>query len=432
MLKQKVVVYFPNSKLGFRDLKSSSLLDFFEDKFSVKWLFTDEHQKTFFNKEISYKVLNNGKIRNFIWSILFEIKSFEYYKFKINESQPFPFLGMGLIKTLIIKFIYLLRIRKFVGSLLYFLLSIKKLNPNIFQYNDYKAVICFTSSKDLLYDDLIRFTKKNNIKSILVLINWDNATSKPYLEKPNLVLTWGKQTSKLSNYIHGIQSKEVGSPRFESYKYKPAFGKKVSFKKLNLSSKHDYIIFAGASFPSEEVKILNILSEIIVKKYNSKFKIIYRKHPYSWNINNISSNNYFEKIVISDPTLSKFKSEDFNQFRHLFNVSSALISPYSTMIVESLLNKKPVLALGINYDNKFNWKLAANIAPHLRILHETDCIIHCYSEKKLAISFENLINRIRYDNVHNSYDEITNQILCLKKEKYEKKIFKEINKVINL
>jgi len=431
LLKSKIISYFPDSKLGFRDLKKSGLLDVLEKKYSVQWIFTDLKQKNFFKKKISFEIIKQKYFRNSIWSLLFELSSYGYYKQTIKAKQPFPFLGMGFLKKKILQLFIILKIRKI---LVYFLKSIlsNTLIKREFNTENVKAIICFTSSKDSIYDDLVRIAKKNKIKIILVLINWDNATSKPYIEKPDVVLTWGIQTALLSNKIHKVYSKAIGSPRYESYKNNADFNYKVSLGKLDLNSNYKYIIFAGASFPSEEINILNKLSELIVKKHNSTYKIIYRPHPYSWKINSIKRNDYFNKSVIIDPCLSKFADNDFDQFRHLFAVSSALISPYSTMVVESLLNGKPVLALGINYDENFNWKLAAKIAPHLQILQNNNAVIHCYSEEFIEKSFDFLIGKINNKNISFQAKNIAKEIICLKNKKYSTLICDEINKTINL
>jgi hypothetical protein len=102
------------------------------------------------------------------------------------------------------------------------------------------------------------------------------------------------------------------------------------------------------------------------------------------------------------------------------------------MVVESLLNGKPVLAIGINYDENFNWKLAAKIAPHLQILQNNNAVIHCYSEESIEKSFDFLIGKINNKNINFQAKNIAKEIICLKNKKYSTLICDEINKSINL
>ena len=83
---------------------------------------------------------------------------------------------------------------------------------------NFEELIFFGSPKDLNFDDLMYVCKDNKIKTKLIFTNWDNATTKPYNLKPDTVYCWGTETSKLSNKIHKINSKAIGSIRFEMHR----------------------------------------------------------------------------------------------------------------------------------------------------------------------------------------------------------------------
>ena len=67
---------------------------------------------------------------------------------------------------------------------------------------------------------------EKNIKSILVVDNWDNLASKIVLaEKPDKLLIWGKEMDdcyKMSEYLDKkrIQKQIIGSPRYAFIKSK--------------------------------------------------------------------------------------------------------------------------------------------------------------------------------------------------------------------
>ena len=113
--------------------------------------------------------------------------------------------------------------------------------------------------------------KDNKIKTKLIFTNWDNATTKPYNLKPDTVYCWGTETSKLSNKIHKINSKAIGSIRFEMHretKKKFYHLKKDQIKKkLNLNKNYKYLLFAGVTFPFDEKNSLEVLNSVIDEKF---------------------------------------------------------------------------------------------------------------------------------------------------------------------
>ena len=113
-------------------------------------------------------------------------------------------------------------------------------------------------------------SKKKKIKSKLILTNWDNATTKPYKYKPDAVYCWGKETARLSNKIHNIKSYEIGNIRFENHiKYKNKFrinSQKFFKKKLNISQNTNFFLFAGVTFPFDELNTLQKLNSYIKLK----------------------------------------------------------------------------------------------------------------------------------------------------------------------
>ena len=94
--------------------------------------------------------------------------------------------------------------------------------------------------------------KDNKIKTKLIFTNWDNATTKPYNLKPDTVYCWGTETSKLSNKIHKINSKAIGSIRFEMHretKKKFYHLKKITKKKkIKIKKKLQIFTFCRRNF----------------------------------------------------------------------------------------------------------------------------------------------------------------------------------------
>lgn len=430
--KSNIVVYTPVVKLGFRDLMNARVLETLNEKFNIYWFVQDFNEKVDFFTENNSYMLKNSTFRQFIWSFLFELENYLYNNEKVGSKQSFPFLGMGHKQIVILKFIIRWHLVRLVRFVLKAILRITFPKPPDF-LKSADLVICFGSSKDFFFDDIVRMARRFNKRVMMVSLNWDNATSKPYVEKPDLVLTWGKQTSKLSAKLHGIDSQPIGTPRFESYKYMDIFDKAESKNKLGLIDEFTYILFAGVGFPFPEIEVLNQLSECLEQTGKSNFRIIYRPHPYGWKRKKLKESDLFRKYIIIDPTLSLFEENDLVQYRYLFAACDAFVSPYSTMLVEAALHALPILAIAFNdgTDKYFDWVNHANVAPHLQILHENKWIIHCHDLLLLRLAFENLFEALNKDSFDKeSAKRMAFEIVHLPQASYTEILNNHINSLI--
>ena len=427
-MKNKIACYIPNSKLGYRDINNSNIISMLTEGFDVKFIVSEGLRLGIEDKKYENLTISTSRFRFHIWSILFELSNYLYYKNKLNTFQAFPLLGMSMFKRFFIKSLIYLNLQKIFNSIFSFYIKITSPNYEYYLKNT-DVLIAFSSSKDLLLDDLIRSSNKTQTKVVLVLINWDNATSKPYLEFPDLILTWGSQTANLSKKIHKINSLAIGSPRFEIYKSQGNFCIDDIKLKYQMDLELNYILYAGASFPSHDISILNMLSSLIVKNYNSKYRIIYRPHPNAWYSKQSKKNLDFRKIVIDDP-IKDYEDNLFLKFRHLHKLSCALISPYSTMAIESLINENPVMLIGIDYNKFFLWKHNSLIAPHLKILKNKNFVIHCHDIDSVEKNFEKLIALIDNKSEKIKCKELANKIVKLSNRSYEDLLYENLNNFI--
>ena len=429
--KRNIVVYTPVVKLGFRDLMNARVLESLNEKFNTSWFVQDFNQRIdFFTEENTYK-LKSSSLRQLLWSFLFELENYLYNNEKLGSRQSFPFLGMGRKQIGILKFIIRFHLVRFMRFVLKSYLRVTVPSPPAFLKKS-DLVICFGSSKDFFFDDIVRMARQFGKKVVMVSLNWDNATSKPYVENPDLVLTWGRQTALLSSKLHGIKSQPIGTPRFESYKYNKLIEKNEGIEKLGLKSEFKYILFAGVGFPFPEIEVLNRFSEYLEQTGNQNFRILYRPHPYGWKIQNQKESDLFKKYIIVDPTLSLFDDSDLSQYRYLFAACDAFVSAYSTMLVEAALHGLPVLVIAFNNgtDKYFDWVNHANVAPHLQILHENKWIIHCHDLLLLRLAFDNLFDALDKNSFDKEAKKMALEIVHLPQTSYVELLNNHINYLI--
>ena len=163
-----------------------------------------------------------------------------------------------------------------------------------FKLQEKKVLIIFGGHSLLDVHDLIIAARKKKIKTVLIMINWDNAT-KPLFQKPNLVLTWGKQTSIIAKKLNEVNAAPIGTPRFDLIR-KTSIKKNYAKSLLRLNKKNKYIVYAGKIIPSDDFKLLILINNYIERNYKNII-IIYRPHPYGINNDNYKKFNSFKRKI---------------------------------------------------------------------------------------------------------------------------------------
>ena len=124
------------------------------------------------------------------------------------------------------------------------------------------------------------------------------------------------------------------------------------------------------------------------------------------------------------------KFSEFNNYFFLLNSIEAVISPFSTMVLEGLYYNKPALCLAFNDNNKniFDWNKNSLYQPHLQILRKYKNPIWCYEKKKLPNQFIKFVNNLR--NLKKNkilMEKIVNKSVYFGKDKYFDRLCKIIN-----
>ena len=158
---------------------------------------------------------------------------------------------------------------------------VKKISPDI--------ILVPSQAQCSMDNDLIKICNQLNIKSIFLIDNWDNLSDKSLMwNKPDLIGVWGEQSRQHAIKIQKFQEEKViniGTPRFENY-----FKERNNYQKSFFD--FDYILFLGTALEFDEIKILKIIDNFIIKNKSKipKTKIIYRPHPWRMGTDKIELN----------------------------------------------------------------------------------------------------------------------------------------------
>jgi hypothetical protein len=228
-------------------------------------------------------------------------------------------------------------------------------------------IVCPTSAYESAVIDLILLGKNLGVKTLCLVDNWDNLTSKTiFWAKPDFLGVWGPQIKEQAVRIHGFdehQVFEIGSPRFETY-FAP------TSKTVAQPTPAPYILFVGSAMPFDELTALQRLeSELESNGYTpDSIRIIYRPHPWQQPRRceaRFDSSRF--RYASLDPQIAELFGDsrwpgeehrrlqpDLDYYPQLLRGAKMVVGPLTTMLLEAALCLRPVIGLGYGDGLHFN------------------------------------------------------------------------------
>jgi hypothetical protein len=272
--------------------------------------------------------------------------------------------------------------------------KIRKANPDL--------VVFPSSAYDPIGNDIVRICRPLGIKTLFLIDNWDNLSSKTiFWTKPDYLGVWGQQSKEHAITIHGFDERRVfniGTPRFDGY---------YEARKKSLVSHFDfpYVLFAGCSLGFDELWPLRALEEEIERNraIYGDLKVVYRPHP--WReprfVNDRFEQDRFKHVVLDPQMKPVFTAggggrlgtfqPDLSYYPVLLKQAVFVVGPLTTMLVEALLFYRRVLALayndGLHLTSPHN---AYKYYPHFRGIEDLRLVTLCFDKEKLAETFRRL------------------------------------------
>ncbi len=260
-------------------------------------------------------------------------------------------------------------------------------------------------------NELLRFyiSNKKSIPLIFLMNSWDNPSSKALCTgKPSKLVVWGQQSKKHAEEYMRINPKNIecfGAAQFEVYKTKSSLNRRELCKIFNVDINKKILLYAGSGSGSYETFYLKLLDKYIHDGLLPNCQVIYRPHPWrgglaegeedflSLNLKNIVMDptmlDYY-KNEIRNPTGKMFLA-DYKVSRDLLTLVDAVISPLSTMLVESILNGKPILMFFPNEAQGKGWEIDE---IHFAEFINMKIVNKCFSENQFLESCKNLYTQI--------------------------------------
>ena len=383
MTKSKVI-FFLTKESFIRNYISANTLDILRENVDCHFLIDEKFKnhpqiiklgkKTFF-KPINYKYYD----LIFEYSIWYYRQNSKSFKSRLKRTRGLSFVFLEqqsfLMKTIrigsrILRFLkyrlqYILFANPITYPLTFWLLNSLSNKNRLLEKEiikiDPDLVIYPTQAHESIGIDIVKICKKNHIKSIFIIDNWDNVSSKSILwEKPDRLLVWGEQTKEHAMKFQHFEADKVtplGTSRFDQY---------FRLRNNNIPSHFPfkYILYFGYSLVFDESKIVKLIDEIITnnKKIFGDIKLIYRPHPSRQSRDSIRGLKLNNTIV--DPQLDEWyfnlnKSKKSIQpsleyYPSLLKNAELVVASLSSMIIESLIFKRKTLVIATKEANNPN------------------------------------------------------------------------------
>jgi hypothetical protein len=219
-------------------------------------------------------------------------------------------------------------------------------------------VILPSGGIDAMTTDAIASCRALGIRSLVLVHNWDNLSSKgAFAVAPDHLGVWGPQSVEHAVRIHGIPRERVrvlGAPSLDHY-FRHEAGTTAS------RFGFPYVLFAGCFAPFDELTPLRAL-EAEIERQGLDLKVVYRPHPQRQprRVDDRFRPEEFRHVVL-DPELDELYARSFDPVRSTprfpglesypatFEHARFVICPLSTMVVEAAIFEKPVIVVA--YDD---------------------------------------------------------------------------------
>jgi hypothetical protein len=245
-------------------------------------------------------------------------------------------------------------------------------------------------------DDALLVAGAFHIPTALLVAGWDNASSKGLLyHQPSVVGVWGEQSRQHVIDIQRVPADRVhviGAPHYETFR-KPVPETPAQLReRWGLPTEVPLLLFAGTFRTFDETALLLELDERIETGAIPRVHVLYRPHP--WRERRSGEANFFDcrwRHVTMDPTMREaYRSRELTSappseaanfldrmthLRELYALAGAVVTPMSSVLLESMIAGLPVLAVAFG-DGRHAWSAdRVSRMLHFRELYELDEVL---------------------------------------------------------
>ena len=428
-MKRKKILIFIDSDVILRHFIANDTFKELENTNKVIYVFNQDRKRFDFkkNKIIIDKIAkqnirycNIPRKRAGEWYLLYVIKTFRQHRIALKKNaskkhykalEKFYLNDIGKRNLLLAKLAGYPVIYQIINFIFSIKLGIHKDLINVIESEKPDLLIHPSFLYGYFINELFKASKRYKIPFTILMNSWDNCCTKAFCTGlPDKLIVWGEQTKRHAKQYIGMSDDNVlsfGAAQFEVYKTPPKEDRETLAKSFQVNSNKKIILYAGVGSSEDETVNLKLLENAIENSVLPNCHVIYRPHPWRGGLRG-SEENFLSlnwKHISIDPTMHEFYKSllegsrknlgmylsDYSITNKLLTLVDAVISPFSTMLIESMLKGKPVLAF-LRYEQK---TLLSNQYIHFTEYIELEETNTCYRQKDFIPECKKMVNQIR-------------------------------------
>ncbi len=208
-------------------------------------------------------------------------------------------------------------------------------------------------------NDLVEESRARNIPLVVIMNSWDNpSTKRAVVGQPDWLLVWGPQTRDHAvRFMHMPAERTIpfGAAQFDIFNETPRTDRATFARRHDLDPAARIILFAGSSAKTDEFAALQALDQAIEDGRLPGAAVIYRPHPWgeggrdgarlssaTWKHVRVheAMRDYVARLAQGPIGITL---PDYRDTNDLLSVVDVVVSPLSTILLEAMLNAKPVV-----------------------------------------------------------------------------------------
>jgi len=279
-----------------------------------------------------------------------------------------------------------------------------------------------------------------DIPSIMFVAHWDFYTRKgPLRMQPEKVLVWGEDMKVQAISQYGLLDSSVavvGVPQFQCYLESSVVSTERVRKRLGLPISKTILLFCGTNAPFDELSVLKEINDVLLGAAIEDVTIVYRPHPRAYTRkpnNNISVNQL--KNIVMDPEREQKGSlsvvTPLKYYTELLSSVDGVITPFSTMLLESALCNKPVFAIGFS-DGVHGWNFAEAMEyEHIKSIAGRFWLRECLHRDEIKNKFIEFVLLTKKQQTENVIRDDVKDIVCHDGTTYGERLLNLVNRFMH-
>lgn len=261
-------------------------------------------------------------------------------------------------------------------------------------------------------NELLLLSRRLAIPYVVLMNSWDNPSQKAVVTgHPNKLVVWGEQTRRHAIEYMRMPEADVlpfGAAQFQVYR-EPLSETEAELRALfGVPADKPIVLYAGVSKSINETRHLRLIDAAIAAGLIPDCHVLYRPHPWrgglvegeedflAAGLRHVSMDPFMESYyrrVTKDPDAS-FDMADYRITVKVLRLVSGTVSSLSTILLETLMQGKPVISFMPRKDMETKYGRSAAISQklaHFGELWGRPGVIECREDDDLPACMRELM-----------------------------------------